>query len=427
MSAIQSVAIIGGGPAGAALGIHLVRAGVRVVLFDPGRRPALIVGESLVPALVPLLQELGVEQEVAAVSTYKPGATFYTTPEQEVSFVFRNAGRGVPGYAYNSPRREFDQILLAHAKRLGVAVVQQRAGVSVEKEGNAVRLDDQTRAVWEAHAGSAQPDIIVDATGRARVFAKLLAIPTWEGARKDVALFAHVKTADTPHQGHIHINRLKRGWSWRIPLPGRVSLGVVIPHDALQEYGATSEEQYERLCQEEPILRTFIQDRTRITPIMRYSNYQLNSSVWTGENWALVGDAGGFIDPIFSSGLLLALEGARELSRAILGNWEKQASRYEHTMQRKISAWRGLIDSYYDGSMFSLFRLRRIYRDNRAIGWISKVIDRQLALALSGVAPESTRRLWLLRVMLRWLGRTPGQARYRIAATLQPAYANKPT
>jgi flavin-dependent dehydrogenase len=188
-----------------------------------------------------------------------------------------------------------------------------------------------------------------------------------------------------------------------------------MPHDALQQYGATAEEQYERLCREEPILRTYLEDDTRLTPIMKYSNYQLNSSVWSGRNWALVGDAGGFIDPIFSSGLLLALQGARELSRALVGGWEHGARRYERTMQRKLRAWRGLIDAYYDGRIFSIFRLRAVYAENRLVAWIAGVVDRQLAVALSGAAPESMRRLWLVRVMLAWLGRSSLQSRYRIS------------
>ena len=415
MKEVQSIAIIGGGPAGAALATHLHRAGTTVAIFDLGRRPPLVVGESLVPALIPLLQELGVEDAVKAVSTYKPGATFYTTPEKEVSFFFNRAGRGAPTYAYNVPRADFDNILLQNAVKKGVALIQRSAGFTKTEGTGELALNDESLALWREATGTNQPDLIVDASGRSRTVAKLLGLPSWEGNRKDVAIFAHLKSTETPHEGHIHINRLKRGWSWRIPLPDSVSVGIVISRDALQEYGNTAEEQYERLCREEPVLRTYIHNAERLTPVMKYTNYQMASNTWTGSSWALLGDAGGFIDPIFSSGLLLALEGASELATAITGGWHHGAKRYEKIMLRKLSAWRYLIDSFYDGRIFSLFRLRDIYANSRWVSVITRRVDQQLALALSGVAPTNRRRLWLLNFLLTYLNRSAARPRVKIA------------
>lgn len=415
MKKITSVAIAGGGPAGAALATHLRRAGITVAIFDTGRRPPLVVGESLVPALIPLLKELGVEGEVAAVSTYKPGATFYTTPEQEVSFLFNRAGKGSPTYAYNVPRADFDSIILRNAVKQGVLVIARQAGFVYEDTSQDLSLNEETLQAWREATGLERPDLIVDASGRSRTVAKLLKLPSWEGDRKDVALFAHLRSTETPHEGHIHINRLKRGWSWRIPLPGCVSVGIVISRDALQEYGSSAEEQYERLCREEPILRGYVDATERLTPVMKYTNYQMASSVWAGRSWALLGDAGGFIDPIFSSGLLLALEGARELGSAITEGWHAHAKVYEKTMLKKLSAWRGLIESFYDGRIFSLFRLRDVYAESRWISALTRRVDQQLALALSGVAPTSRRRLWLLNFLLSYLNKPGTRPRVRIA------------
>lgn len=412
---ISSVAIVGGGPAGAALATHLRRAGITVAIFDMGRRPPLVVGESLVPALIPLLQKLGIEKEVAAISTYKPGATFYTTPEQEVSFFFNRAGRGSPTYAYNVPRAGFDSIVLQNAISLGVPVINQLASFSPSSSTDELAFDDKTLATWRQTTGLDTPDLIVDASGRSRTVAKLLNIPSWEGTRKDVALFAHLRAAETPHEGHIHINRLKRGWSWRIPLPGCVSVGVVIPREALSSYGSSAEEQYDRLCKEEPVLSSFTQDCERLTPVMKYTNYQMAAERWTGRSWALLGDAGGFIDPIFSSGLLLALEGASALAEAILSDWETSSQQYQRTMNKKLSAWRSLIESFYDGRIFSIFRLRNIYARSPGISFIARRVEQQLALALSGVAPTSKRRLWLLNFLLRYLGKAGKRSRVRIS------------
>lgn len=420
MGTISSVAIVGGGPAGAALATYLQQAGKTVAIFDPGRRPLLIVGESLVPALIPHLQRLGIEDFVKAVATFKPGATFYTTPDREVSFLFNRAGRGSPNYAYNVPRADFDAIILKNAEAHGVAIIKQTAGFKIAKPSSSptatdILLDEKSLAVWREATGCDHPDLLVDASGRARSLARLLHIPTREGDRKDIALFAHLRSTETPHEGHIHINRLKRGWSWRIPLPGCVSVGVVISKEALEEYGSTAEEQYDRLCSEEPILTSFIKDRERISPVMKYSNYQLAAERWTGRSWALLGDAGGFVDPIFSSGLLLALEGSSELANAIVSGWDRGAARYEKTMMKKLSAWRYLVESYYDGRIFSIFRLREIYEKSRGVSFLARRVEQQLALALSGVAPTSKRRLWLLHLLLHHLGRSRTPSRVRIS------------
>lgn len=415
MKKISRVAIVGGGPAGAALATHLRRKQVTVALFDLGRRPDLLVGESLVPALVPLLRELGIEEEIAAISTYKPGATFYTTPDQESSFFFNRAGKGSPTYAYNSPRAEFDSLLLKNAIGLGAIHIPRVATFAPPTEDGEIAFDQKTLDAWREATGTERPDLIVDASGRSRVLAKLLNIPSCEGSRKDVALFAHVPSTEILHTGHIHINRLKRGWSWRIPLPNRVSVGIVIPQEALKTYGSTAEEQYDRLLQEEPVMQSYLTSSTRLTPVMKYTNYQLSAERWTGKTWALLGDAGGFIDPIFSSGLLLALEGASELASAILAGWHTHAARYERRMRAKLSAWRSLVEAYYDGRIFSLFRLQRIYRGSRVMRPLTRRVEQQLALALSGVAPTNKRRLWLLNFLLRYLGRLNTPARVRIS------------
>lgn len=420
MNHISSVAIVGGGPAGAALATYLRQAGKTVALFDPGKRPELIVGESLVPALIPHLRRLGIEDSVKAIATYKPGATFYTTPEREVSFLFNRAGRGSPTYAYNVPRAEFDTLVMKNAESRGVAIIKHaaslgRAAITDLSNPPEIALEEKSLTAWRNATGCEHPDLIVDASGRSRTIARLLQIPTREGTRKDIALFAHLRSTETPHEGHIHINRLKRGWSWRIPLPGCVSVGVVIPKDAIEEYGTSKEEQYDRLCSEEPILTSFIKERERLTPVMKYSNYQLAAERWTGASWALLGDAGGFVDPIFSSGLLLALEGSRELADAIISGWHRGAARYEKTMLKKLAAWRYLVESYYDGRIFSIFRLREIYEKSRGVAFLARRVEQQLALALSGAAPTSTRRLWLLHLLLHYLKQSATPSRIRIS------------
>jgi len=121
------VAIIGAGPSGAALAILLNRQGADVTLFDDVRRPPLLVGESLIPAVVPILRRLGVEQHVASFSCRKPGATFVWSASDQVRVAFDRFAPAVFPYAYNIPRPQFDQALLAKALAAGVRHVPVKA------------------------------------------------------------------------------------------------------------------------------------------------------------------------------------------------------------------------------------------------------------------------------------------------------------
>ena len=113
------VAIIGAGPCGSALAIFLARQGAEVTLFDDGRRPELLVGESLVPAVTPILKRLGIEEETATLGLLKPGVSFIWSPTDRFSFTFARFAPAVPPYAYNIPRPQFDDALLAKAVAAG--------------------------------------------------------------------------------------------------------------------------------------------------------------------------------------------------------------------------------------------------------------------------------------------------------------------
>ena len=133
------IAIIGAGPAGAALAIFLARQHADVTLFDDGRRPELLVGESLVPAVVPILRRLGIEEETAAFSRVKPGVSFIWSPTDRVSVTFNRFAPAVFPYAYNIPRPRFDDALLARAIASGVRHVRTRARLRAVIEPQARR------------------------------------------------------------------------------------------------------------------------------------------------------------------------------------------------------------------------------------------------------------------------------------------------
>ncbi len=397
--------MVGDGPAGATLGALLARAGFGVVLFARGRPAGPIVGESTIPALVPILRELGVEEEVRSYAEYKPGATFVVDAGWSFEIRFAEVCRRIPGYAYNVPRDRFDATLLDACVRSGVQVVRDAARLErvADEGGPRVRLAGDSRERARAALG-ADPDFVVDATGRSRTLARLLGLSARQGARRDTALFAHWSGVPVDRAGHVHSDRLEHGWCWRIPLRDRLSLGVVVDGDVLRACGSDSETRYEAFLQREPHLRELVRAGRRLTPVVRYSNYQLVSRQGVGEGWALVGDSFGFVDPVFSSGVFLAMDGARALARALCAGSRAALRRYERRQRRHVAAWQRAVDYFYDGRFFTLFRMGEEARRR----WVRAHVSRHVPKVFTG---ESTTGLYSPRLldfmMRRALDRDP--------------------
>lgn len=396
-----SVAILGDGPAGTTLATLLARDGVRVGLFARGRPTGLVVGESLVPAIVPILRALGIEDEVRSYAVYKPGATFSLGDGRTIAFRFAdNAGR-IPGYAYNVLRARFDATLLETCLSSGVAIFRESARLSRDPtRADGVRLEHGISAEARDYF-CAGPDLIVDATGRATDVARLLDLPTCRGKRNDRALFAHWEGLPLEDAGHVHMDRLTNGWCWRIPVSSeRVSMGVVAHGDALRGFGPGAEAQLDGLCDSDSHLRRLTRNARRVTPVAVYNNYQRTCARAVGDGWVLVGDALGFIDPVFSSGLFLAMNGAVALAEAVKVGTAAALRRYERRQLRDYKAWQGLADSYYDGSLLHLFASARPANPHWAQRLLHAHVATQLSRSLTGESTATAYTQWLLRTLL---------------------------
>ncbi len=177
MRSINNVAIIGAGPAASTLAILLCNKGYKVVIFAMPDNAPILVGESLVPMIVPMLQDLGLEQEVASYSVYKPGACFTYNANEVFEFPFVDTPSDLPSYSYNVPRDKFNKTLLNAAQKAGAKLIARKVQLTKENESELIKNDQKSQNMASDYWGGNEADLIVDAAGRADLIGRVLAIP----------------------------------------------------------------------------------------------------------------------------------------------------------------------------------------------------------------------------------------------------------
>lgn len=396
----KNIVIIGGGPAGAAAAALLAKKGHTVAVFHTPKRPEIIVGESLLPAVIPMLKELGVEEEIKSFSTYKPGATIVLDKEIEASFDFSLA-KTDQTYAYNVPRDKFDAAILQAAEKAGAAIINHRCEITYDAATDCISLCASSMEKLD-NIFTGQVDLIIDASGRKRLLPTAMKLDSNEGKRHDLALFAHLDNAELISDGNIHVDRWSKGWGWRIPLPGRVSLGIVIDPKHLASLGKTRSEQYDNFIHSEPELSKLVEGSSRLTNVMAYTNYQMQTNQLFGRNWALIGDSAGFIDPVFSTGLFLAMDSAFRLVDALNEGTKKSLMDYQTSWQKELTTWQSVIDTWYDGKLLTLFKMGQIPRNTWIGRQVNKHITKHVTRIFTGEIHSGTYSHKLLNFMAKY-------------------------
>jgi len=383
----ERIAIIGAGPAGCALACMLVERNIDCLVFDDNNKPSLLVGESLIPAAMPIIRRLGIEQEIAKFSRRKEGAAL-RYGDIRANFNFQQTGKDIPSYAYNIPRPKFDQTVRKRAEELGVHFVSEKAELEAcdSDPNREIRLSDKSLAAAGLKRET-QPDFLIDATGRSRLFSKILNIKATKGPRNDVAHFAHFKNFDSDSKldGQIVISVLNCGWSWQIPLKDRTSVGVVMNSRSMSQYGGTAEQRLENVLRENEFLNK--PNFERLTEVKTYANYQLMAEQGHGTGWALLGDALGFVDPMLSPGVFMALESANQLDKMVFSQPQEQREaglnqRYKDA-QNWHQAWSTLIEYFYDGRMLALAERQPQFTEKSAKISFARFADRVVNNILS--------------------------------------------
>jgi flavin-dependent dehydrogenase len=314
------VAVIGGGPAGSTAAALLAERGFRVALFEKDRHPRFHIGESLLPANLPLFERLGVAAEIRAIGMEKRGAEL-VSPEhaQPTRLDFALAWDRSLNFAYQVRRSQFDEILLRNAGRKGARVIEgcRVSDVGFLPEGGAqlqVRHDDGTEERWHAR-------FVADASGRETFLGARLAGKRRDPRHNSAAVYAHFRHArrhEGPCAGDISIFWFEHGWFWFIPLAdGVTSVGAVVwPYYLKSRRKPVNEFLADTiaLC---PALAARLAEAERLGDAEATGNYSYSCERTHGPGYVLLGDAYTFVDPVFSTGVMLAMSSAVHGAQAV--------------------------------------------------------------------------------------------------------------
>jgi len=307
--------VIGGGPAGSTAATLLAKKGYKVIALEKAHHPRFHIGESLLPMNLPIFERLGVLDKVRAMGVFKPGADFEAKNERGYNtYAFERAIGQSPPHAYQVWRQDLDKMLYDHARGSGADAREGHEVLKVEQSGiRDTRLDVRAD---DGRSYSIQARYVIDASGRDAFLSSKKKLRRKNNEHQSAAIFGHFHGAEMrggEDAGNISIYRFEHGWMWMIPLPdGVMSIGAVCrPEYLKRRHGRTVEFLLETLHRNAALKRRM--ERAELIGEVRVTgNYSYDSARMGGLGWLLVGDAFAFLDPVFSSGVYLAMSGAEQ-------------------------------------------------------------------------------------------------------------------
>jgi flavin-dependent dehydrogenase len=323
-AALWDVIVIGGGPAGSSAGTLLADRGYRVRLLEKARHPRFHIGESLLPANLRLFDRLGVGEQVRAIGMVKLSAEFVSPQHgnRMERFLFADAwDKSMPG-AYQVRRSELDHLLLRNAAVHGVEVVEgcQARDVAFLPDGSGAVIRAQHEDGSEERC---RARFVVDASGRDTLLANQFKSKRRNDRHNSSALYGHFRGAQRnlgEHEGNITVFWFEHGWFWFIPLAdGTTSVGAVVwPHYLKSRPKGRSLEAFfaDTIALCAPLAER-LEHAERVNEVTATGNYSYTGKLTHGRNFLLLGDAFAFIDPVFSSGVMLAMQSAFAGAEAI--------------------------------------------------------------------------------------------------------------
>jgi flavin-dependent dehydrogenase len=357
------VVVAGGGPAGSTAATVLTRAGLAVACFEREHFPRFHIGESLLPASMPLFDRLGLTPRLEEAGfLHKYGAAFIDDAgSRQVVLNFRR-GPTWADHAYNVPRADFDHLLLRHAAKEGAAVFEGAEVTEVGVDGDGVRLGVRTE---DGARHPVEAAFLVDATGRDALLASRLGRREPMASLGKVAIFAHYHGADRwpgRTEGHIRIYLFEHGWFWWIPFAGDLtSIGCVLHQRVVKERQAPIERLFEEMIAACPTLAAGLTRATQTTQVWTTANFSYRTTPTVGDRFVAIGDAITFIDPIFSTGVYVAMQSAELACRIVVEQVRRgqfhaaDFDGYRRRVGRGTDLFFRFIHRYYEPAFLDVF------------------------------------------------------------------------
>lgn len=373
------VIIIGGGPAGSTLGAYLALHGYRAVVLEAAIHPREHVGESLVPSANRVLEDIGVFDQMDLHGfVRKPGGTWTSFKGRvglEAKIVFADAPQPHidQDYTYHVDRSRFDALLLKNASEKGAQVVQGATVVRTLFDDDGHACGVRVRVLNQELELSSR--FVVDASGRRSQLGNQLGLKSKDPNFDQMAIYSwfagvNPPTEDTANFIHIHFLPVDRGWVWQIPISSTItSVGVVVEKAEFRRRRSPDHESFFReLIGLSNNTRHMLADATTLRPFFVEADYSYSMDRFAGPGWMLVGDAARFVDPIFSSGVSVALHSARFAYEAIDASMRgedeaEQLAEYDRRLRSGVTIWYEWIRLYYKVQhLFTLLGRNPTYR-----------------------------------------------------------------
>jgi FADH2-dependent halogenase len=362
MESIYDVAIIGGGPAGSTAACVLARHGRTVVVLEREKFPRFHIGESLLPYSMSTFERLGLQEKLKAISMEKIGGEVASScGTRKVRFYFRTGFRLTQTKSYQVKRADFDKLLLDHAAESGARVHEQALVENVDFGPDSVSL----AVKMQGEATTVKARYLIDCSGRNSVVGSHFKLRRPYEALQKFSVFAHFEDVPLRDREELNLTRLIRGrdfWFWMIAVSEtRISVGVVTDTSRFRALKKSPEEALDHFIAQSPEMRERMAGARRVSQVHSISDYSYRNSRFAGDRWMLAGDAAGFIDPIFSTGVFLAIlsgEQCADTLDAILDEPRRKPAlfrMYEKNLRRVMNKYLRFVEAWYRPEFIEVF------------------------------------------------------------------------